>query len=134
MAASVFTRIINRDIPSHIIYEDDVCIAFLDITPAVSGQSLVVPKQEVDYIASLDDDTYTHVFKVAKQIALASDKALGTVRTCFVVEGFEVPHAHVKLYPMPTAEEPLGTILPNGVSADAAELEAIATQITAALE
>lgn len=134
MAASIFTKIINREIPAHFLYEDEFCIAILDKFPAVKGQSLVIPKKDVDYAFDLDDDTYLHLFKTAKRIAQASDKALNAERTCLVVEGFDVPHVHIKIYPMQDTKKALGAIMPEAIEATDEELAIVATQIQAALE
>jgi len=131
---SIFTKIINREVPGHFIFEDEFCVAIMDKFPAVKGQSLVIPKKDIDYAFDLDDDSYIHLFKIAKKIAKASDKALDAVRTCLVVEGFDVPHVHIKIYPMQNTEKALGAIMHDGLEANDSELSAIATQITAALE
>jgi histidine triad (HIT) family protein len=131
---SIFTKIINREIPGHFIYEDDFCVAILDKFPAVKGQSLVIPKKEIDYAFDLDDDSYIHLFKIAKKIAQASDTALGATRTCLVVEGFDVPHVHIKIYPMTDTNTALGKIMPEGKEAPDEELSAVATQIRTALQ
>lgn len=101
---TIFTKIINREIPGQFIYEDDTCVAIMDKFPSVPGQSLIILKREVDYVFDVTDSEYQHLMAVAKRIALASDAALGTNRTCLVVEGFEVPHVHIKLYPVRTLE------------------------------
>lgn len=132
--SSIFTKIINREIPGHFIYEDDFCVVILDKFPAVKGQSLVIPKKDIDYAFDLDDDSYIHLFQIAKRIAKASDKALGAVRTCLVVEGFDVPHVHIKIYPMQDTEKALGAIMPHGQEARDEELAVVATQIIGALE
>ena len=132
--SSIFTKIINREVPGQFIYEDEFCVAILDKYPAVKGQSLVIPKKDIDYAFDLDDDSYIHLFQIAKKIAKASDRALGAMRTCLVVEGFDVPHVHIKIYPMQNTEEALGSIMPKGKEASDEELTIIATQITAALE
>ena len=98
--ASIFTRIINREIPGHIIAEDDKFIAFLDVMPLVHGHVLVVPKQEVDYIFDLDDATLSGLHVFAKKIAGAIKKAVPCKRIGMAVIGLEVPHAHVHLVPM----------------------------------
>lgn len=134
MAGSIFTKIINHDIPAHFVYEDDHCIAILDKFPAIKGQSLVIPKTEIDYAFDLDDDTYLHLFKTAKMIAKASDKAFAAARTCLVVEGFDVPHVHIKIYPMADTNTALGAIMPTGEEASDEELTIVATQLTAAIE
>ena len=69
MAASIFTKIINRELPAHFVYEDEHCVAILDINPAVKGQSIVITKEEIDYAFDMDDDSYIHLFKTAKMIA-----------------------------------------------------------------
>jgi len=98
--SSIFTKIINGEIPSIKIYEDDICIVIMDKFPSIDGQSLVIPKQEVDYIFDLPNEVYEHLFKITKKVAKASDEAFATLRTCVVIEGFEVPHAHIKIYPV----------------------------------
>lgn len=134
MSESIFTKIIKREIPAEFIYEDDHCIAILDRFPTVTGQTLVIPKKEIDYAFDLDDDTYLHLFKIAKKIAKALDKALGADRTCLVVEGFDVPHVHIKLYPLTNADKPLGAKIALGEEATDEELSLVAHKIIAALE
>ena len=97
---SIFTRIINREIPGHIIAEDDRFIAFLDITPLVEGHTLVVPKKEVDYIFDLDDSTLADMMVFAKKVAVAIKKTISCKRIGVAVIGLEVPHTHVHLVPM----------------------------------
>lgn len=128
MTDTIFTKIINREIPGHFIYEDETCVAILDAFPAVPGQTLVIPRKVEDYVFALDDTTYQHLFAVAKRIALALDAALDTERTCMVLEGFEVPHAHLKLYPVPDTT-PLGQVLPQQHEADDDELAELAEKI-----
>ena len=99
---SIFTRIINREIPGHIIAEDDRFIAFLDITPLVEGHTLVVPKKEVDYIFDLDDNTLADMMVFAKKVAIAIKKTISCKRIGVAVIGLEVPHTHVHLVPMNT--------------------------------
>lgn len=132
--SSIFTQIINREIPAHFLYEDEFCVVILDKFPAVKGQSLVIPKKDIDYAFDLDDDSYIHLFQIAKKIAKASDEALGAVRTCLVVEGFDVPHVHIKIYPMQDTQKALGALMHEGVEADDKELTIVATQIAAAIE
>jgi len=98
--ASIFTRIINREIPAYIVAEDDQYIAFLDINPLVIGHTLVVPKKEVDYIFDLDDTTLAGLNVFAKKVALAIGKAVPCVRVGVAVIGLEVPHTHIHLVPM----------------------------------
>lgn len=103
--ASIFTRIIKREIPGHIVHEDDRYIAFLDINPLVLGHTLVVPKQEVDFIFDLDDDTLAGMNVFAKKVALGIRKAVRCRRIGVAVIGLEVPHTHVHLVPMNVTDD-----------------------------
>lgn len=98
--ASIFTRIINREISGHIVAENDKYIAFLDVMPLVHGHVLVVPKQEVDYIFDLDDATLSGLHLFSKKVANAIKKAIPCKRIGIAVIGLEVPHTHVHLVPM----------------------------------
>ena len=97
---SIFTRIINREIPAYIVAEDEKYIAFLDINPLVVGHTLVVPKKEVDFIFDLDDDTLAGLHVFSKKVAHAIRKAIPCKRIGVAVIGLEVPHTHVHLVPM----------------------------------
>jgi histidine triad (HIT) family protein len=97
---SVFTRIIKREIPGHIVAEDENCIAFLDVMPLVRGHVLVVPKQEIDYIFDLDDKTLAALHVFSKTVAHAIKKAIPCKRIGVAVIGLEVPHVHIHLVPM----------------------------------
>lgn len=97
---SIFTRIIQGEIPCHKVAEDDRYLAFLDISPLTEGHTLVIPKKEVDYIFDLDDETLSGLILFAKKIAPAIQKACPCVRLGVSVIGLEVPHAHVHLIPM----------------------------------
>jgi len=97
---SIFTRIINREIPGHIVAEDDRFIAFLDINPLVVGHTLVIPKAEVDYLFDLDDKTLADLNIFAKKVAHAVKKSVPCKRIGVAVIGLEVPHAHIHLVPM----------------------------------
>ena len=103
--ASIFTRIISREIPGHIVAEDERYIAFLDINPLTIGHTLVVPKKEVDYIFDLDDDTLAGMNVFSKKVAIAIKKAVPCARIGVEVIGLEVPHAHVHLIPMNRTED-----------------------------
>lgn len=98
--ASIFTKIINREIPAHIVAENDTALAFLDIRPLTKGHTLVIPKQEVDYLFDLDDDTYTRLNLFAKKVALGVQKSIPCERIATAVIGLEVPHAHIHLIPI----------------------------------
>ena len=97
---SIFTRIINREIPGYIVAEDERYIAFLDINPLVVGHTLVVPKKEIDFIFDLDDDTLAGLNVFCKKVAQAIKKSIPCKRVGVAVIGLEVPHTHVHLVPM----------------------------------
>jgi len=103
--ATIFTKIINKEIPAEIIAEDQRFIAFLDIMPLVKGHVLVVPKQEVDYIFNLDDDTLSGLHIFAKKVAKAIDKTIKCTRVGVAVIGLEVPHVHIHLVPLRTMDD-----------------------------
>ena len=98
--ASIFTKIINGEIPSYKIAEDNRYYAFLDINPVSKGHTLVIPKQETDYIFDLDDDTLTGLHLFAKKVAKAIKKAVPCKKVGITVIGLEVPHAHIHLIPL----------------------------------
>jgi histidine triad (HIT) family protein len=99
---SIFTKIINREIPGYIIAEDDKYIAFLDINPLVLGHTLIVPKTEVDYIFDLEDNALSGLAIFAKKVAVAVKKVVPCKRIGVAVIGLEVPHTHIHLVPMNT--------------------------------
>ncbi|WP_186754674.1 HIT family protein [Echinicola salinicaeni] len=103
--ASIFTKIINREIPGHIVAEDDNYIAFLDIMPLVKGHVLVVPKKEVDYIFDLEDDILAGLHLFSKKVAKAIDKTIKCTRVGVAVIGLEVPHVHVHLVPLNSMDD-----------------------------
>ena len=131
--STIFSKIIDREIPAQFVYEDDVCVVLMDKFPAVAGQTLVVPKKEVDYLFDLPERDYVHLFAITKKIAVASDKAFDTVRSCLAVEGFEVPHVHIKIYPMVSADESLGEVMVRQTEKSDEELEVNAEKIKAEL-
>ena len=98
--ASIFTKIINREIPAYIVAEDDRFLAFLDINPLAKGHTLVVPKNEVDYIFDLGDEELAGLHVFAKRVAGAIEKVVSCERIGVTVIGLEVPHAHVHLIPI----------------------------------
>lgn len=103
--ASIFTKIINREIPGYIVAEDDNHIAFLDINPLKEGHTLVVPKKEVDYIFDLDHQTLAGIFSFSKRVAKAIETTVKCNRVGVTVIGLEVPHAHVHLIPIDTMDD-----------------------------
>lgn len=133
MSDSIFSKIIRREIPGVFVYEDAICAVIMDKFPSTPGQTLVIPKAEIDYAFDLDNQTYQHLFEIAKRIAHASDKAFTPKRTCLAIEGFEVPHAHIKIYPVHDTSRGLGPYLSSGNMADDADLSKQAEQIKAAL-
>jgi len=98
--ASLFSRIVNGEIPSYKVAENKDCLAFLDINPLVKGHVLVIPKKEVDYIFDLDDELYKSLWLFSKQVSHAVKKAIPCKRIGVAVIGLEVPHAHIHLIPM----------------------------------
>ncbi len=102
--SSIFTRIINREIPAHIIAEDIENIAFLDINPLTRGHALAVPKKQVDYLFDLDNASYTSLSLFAKRVATAIKQVTGK-RIGTAVMGLEVPHAHIHLIPFTEMSE-----------------------------
>ncbi|MBR3132197.1 HIT domain-containing protein [Candidatus Saccharibacteria bacterium] len=96
--SSVFTKIINGEIPCYKIYEDEKTFAFLDINPESEGHTLVIPKLEVDKIYELPDEDYVALMKTVKKLSRHMEKVLGQ-RTLWKVVGTDVPHAHVHLLP-----------------------------------
>lgn len=98
--ASIFTKLINGEIPSFKIAEDDRFFAFLDINPLKEGHTLVIPKKEIDYIFDLDDNTLGDMLVFAKKIGKAIEKVIPCERIGVTVIGLEVPHAHIHLIPI----------------------------------
>lgn len=105
--ATIFSRIIAGEIPSYKVAEDDRFFAFLDINPLAKGHTLVVPKQEVDYIFDLNDDDLAAMHVFAKKVALAIGKAFSCLKVGEAVLGLEVPHAHIHLIPMQSEKDML---------------------------
>jgi diadenosine tetraphosphate (Ap4A) HIT family hydrolase len=106
---SIFTKIINREVPAEIIHETDKVIAFLDIHPIRPGHTLVVPKTEVDEWQDLDRETYREVMEVAYDIAHLLKRKLDPPRVGMVIQGFDVPHAHVQVTPLHEATDVVST-------------------------
>lgn len=97
---SIFTKIVNGEIPAYKVAEDDNYFAFLDIFPTAKGHTLVIPKKEVDYLFDLDDETYIGLQLFAKKVAKGLKKAIPCEKVGVMVLGLEVPHAHIHLVPM----------------------------------
>lgn len=98
--ASIFSKIVNGDIPCYKVAENDKFLAFLDIQPIVKGHTLVIPKQEIDYIFDIEDELLGEFMSFAKEVALKMDKVFDCERIGMTVIGLEVPHAHIHLMPI----------------------------------
>jgi histidine triad (HIT) family protein len=105
MSTSVFTKIVQGEIPSYKIFEDEKCIAFLDAFPLMKGHVLVIPKIEEDYLFDLENSLYNHLFSQVKNISIAIKKATKCSRVGIIVAGYEVPHAHIHLIPTWTMDD-----------------------------
>ena len=100
--ASIFSKIVNGEIPAYKVAEDENYLAFLDIFPVAKGHTLVIPKKEVDYFFDLDDDLYAGLQAFAKKVAVGLKKAIPCQKVGVLVLGLEVPHVHIHLIPMQT--------------------------------
>ena len=132
---TIFTKIINGEIPSYKVAESEHCYAFLDINPLVKGHTLVIPKlpePEADYIFDLDDDTYKHLTLFAKRVAEGIKKATGCKRVGVAVLGMEVNHVHIHLVPMNSERDMLFTN--PKLQLPAAEMAEIANSIAQAID
>lgn len=125
--ASIFSRIVAGEIPCYKVAEDDRFFAFLDISPVAKGHTLVIPKQEVDYIFDLDDETYNGLMAFARKVARALEGAVECKRVGVAVMGLEVPHAHVHLIPITTEGDM--NFFREKLSLPAEEMAAIAARI-----
>lgn len=130
--ASIFTKIINGELPSYKIAEDDKCYAFLDISPLAEGHTLVVPKQEVDYIFDIDDELYTHFHLFAKKVAKAIKQAVPCDKVGMAVIGLDVRHAHIHLVPLKAVGDL--NFAKEKLSLPAEQMKAIAEKIAAKVE
>lgn len=127
--ATIFTKIINGEIPCYKIAEDENYFAFLDINPLTKGHTLVVPKIEDDYIFNLDEKTYAGLMLFAKRVAYAIEAAVPCKRVGVAVLGMEVPHVHVHLVPLNSEKD---MIISNPkLKLEPAEMQKIATEISA---
>lgn len=130
--ATIFSKIIQGEIPCYKIAEDDKFFAFLDINPMSKGHTLVVPKHEVDYLFDIDDDTLAQMMLFAKRVATAIEKAVACQRVGVMVIGMEVPHAHIHLIPI-NKEGDMNLSNPK-LSLEKAEFEQIAESIRCAMK
>jgi histidine triad (HIT) family protein len=97
---TIFTRIINGEIPGRFVVQDDICVAFLDVRPLTRGHVLVVPRDEVDHWVDLSPEVASHLMVVAQRVGSAQRKLLSPARIGMMIAGFEVPHVHVHVVPM----------------------------------
>lgn len=103
--ASIFTKIVNGEIPSMKVAEDDQYLAFLDVNPVAPGHVLVIPKKEIDYIFDMEDDHYVGLQLFVKKVARGLEKAMPCERVGVAVVGLEVPHVHIHLLPLNSMED-----------------------------
>ena len=129
--ATIFSRIVAGEIPCYKVAENDKFFAFLDINPLVKGHTLVIPKQEVDYIFDLSDEDLAAMHVFAKKVALAIGKAFPCKKVGMAVLGLEVPHAHIHLIPMQSEKDMLFSNPKLQLSDD--EFKAVAEAIRIAL-
>ena len=103
--ASIFTRIVQGEVPCYKIAENENFLAFLDVNPLVKGHTLVIPKQEQDYLFDLEDDSFVGLHLFAKEVAIQLKKHIACKRIGVAVIGLEVPHAHIHLIPLNEMED-----------------------------
>lgn len=128
---TIFTKIVNGEIPSYKIAEDENFYAFLDINPNVKGHTLCIPKKETDKLFDLEDDLYLGLMQFSKKIAFAIEKTIPCNRVGMTVIGLEVPHAHVHLIPLNRMDD---MSFQKKVSMTKEEFEALAKAIQVNLE
>ncbi|WP_276497034.1 HIT family protein [Pontibacter litorisediminis] len=129
MEASIFTKIVNGEIPAYKVAEDDRYLAFLDVFPTAKGHTLVIPKQQIDYLFDLDDELYLGLMAFAKKVAAAVEKAVSCKRIGVAVVGLEVPHTHVHLIPLNSMQD---MNFANKKQFSKAEFEEVAEKIRSA--
>ena len=130
--ATIFTRIINGEIPGRFIWSDPVCIAMLDIRPLHRGHILVIPRAEIDQWTDLPQETVTHLMTVAHAIGKAQTTVVGPKRIGLMIAGFEVPHTHIHVVPI----DGMGDLdFRNAeTSPQAADLDLVAQELRSALK
>ena len=128
--SSIFTKIINGEIPAYKIAEDDNYLAFLDVNPNAKGHTLCIPKQEINKLFEMDDDHYLGLMQFAKKVAIALQKSVPCKRIGMAVVGLEVPHVHVHLIPLNDMDE---MRFVNKVTLEKEEFEALAKVISSNL-
>lgn len=128
--ASIFTKIVHGEIPCYKVAETDKFLAFLDVNPNSKGHTLCIPKQEIDKLFDLDEDSYNGLMVFSRRVAIAIEKAIPCKRVGMTVIGLEVPHAHVHLIPLHSMED---ARFIKKVSLTAEEFKSIAEAIKANL-
>ena len=129
---SVFTMIINGDLPGHFVWSDDHCVSFLSINPITDGHALVVPRAEIDHWLDLDPELYAHLMDVSHHVGSAIQTAFNPKRVGMMIAGFEVPHTHVHVLGM-NRESDI-SFANAAASVDHGELAGFADRIRAALD
>lgn len=124
--ASIFTKIINGEIPCYKIAEDDNFLAFLDVNPNAKGHTLCIPKQEINKIFDMDEDLYLGLMQFSRKVAKGLEKSIDCKRVGVAVIGLEVPHVHVHLIPLQDMDD---MRFQRKVSLEKEEFEAIAIKI-----
>lgn len=124
---SVFTMIIEGDLPGTFVWKDEQCVAFMSINPISFGHTLVVPRDEIDHWIDVPSILQQHLFDVARKIAVAQKQAFNSRRVGMVIAGFEVPHTHIHLIPMNTMADMDFSLAANSV--DPKDLDSAARQI-----
>ena len=128
--SSIFTKIINGEIPSFKIAEDDKFLAFLDVNPNAKGHTLCIPKQEIDKIFEMEEDLYSELMAFSRKVAIAIEKTIDCKRVGMAVVGLEVPHVHVHLIPLQDMDD---MRFARKVSLSPEEFQRVAKQIAANL-
>ncbi len=130
--STIFTRIINGEIPARFVWTDELCVAFLDVRPLAPGHVLVVPRLEIDQWTDLPTDVATHLMSVAQHIGIAQKELLAPERIGLMIAGFEVPHVHIHVVPINTMRSlDFANADPNP---DQDELDRLHQQLGAALQ
>ena len=124
--SSIFTKIVNGEIPCYKVAEDEQFLAFLDVNPNAVGHTLCIPKQEIDKLFDMDEELYLGLMRFSKKVATALEKTVPCERIGMAVIGLEVPHAHVHLIPINEMNE---TRFQNKVALTKEEFETLATKI-----
>lgn len=129
---TLFTRIIDGEIPGTFVWRDDRCVAFMSINPLARGHVLVVPIEEVDHWVDADADLVAHLFAVTRELSLAVNRAFRPARVGVIIAGYEVPHAHIHV--VPTTSMAQLNFANAAPSVDREDLESAAEAIRRALE